>query len=84
MSARVDHAAKAREHLKGWDTEGDWSAEVAAAQVHATLALVEQQRIANTLALGQYKIAPGDMPIYRGVIFDGESVKADIREALGL
>ncbi len=55
MSARIDHAEKARTEL---DFVHEWMAEegqtdatqlasALEAQVHATLALVEQQRIAN-------------------------------------
>ena len=61
MTDRVDHAAEARALLANADryvTE-DWPVQagehkadiLAAAQVHATLALVEQQRIANLIAL---------------------------------
>lgn len=51
--SRIDHAAVAHEILAHTPTNGgvtysDWMAE---AQVHATLALVEQQRIANLIAL---------------------------------
>jgi hypothetical protein len=50
MSERIDHAAKAQYWLP---TKGDgiMPNHVAVAQVHATLALVEQQRIANLIAL---------------------------------
>jgi len=55
--ARIDHAAEARKHL-GWVGEfdegdsQDWPlVNATVAQVHATLALVEQQRIANLIAL---------------------------------
>lgn len=50
MSERIDHAAKARYWLP---QKGDCITpnHVAVAQVHATLALVEQQRIANLIAL---------------------------------
>ena len=57
------------------------------AQVHATLALVEQQRIANLIALGQFTVVPGDMPIFRHVVFDketGEGISPEIRKGLGL
>ena len=54
-AARVDHAASARtilSHIKPDELGGvdaaDW---LATAQVHATLALVEQQRVANLLLL---------------------------------
>jgi hypothetical protein len=45
----IDHAAEAWNFLGGafYDTHGDDDRKVALAQVHATLALVEQQRIAN-------------------------------------
>ena len=47
MSERADHAAEAVRIMgeDGWATTG-----IAAAHVHATLALVEQQRIANLIA----------------------------------
>lgn len=47
-------------------------------------ALVEQQRIANLLALGQYTTAPGHMPVYRSVIFHGDELRPDIAAALGI
>ena len=52
---RVDHAAEARDHLVRADKQGAGD-EVGAdlrmsALVHATLALVEQQRIANVIRL---------------------------------
>ncbi len=89
-TGRLDHAAAARATLNALEemspTEPMSTAMglIAVGQVHATLALVEQQRIANLIALGQYTIVPGEMPIYRGVIFEGENVKPEIREALGL
>lgn len=51
--SRIDHAAVAHEILAHTPTNGgvtysDWMVE---AQAHATLALVEQQRIANLIAL---------------------------------
>lgn len=64
MSDRIDHAAEARKHIAIADrnASSDWpqltgehKADIlAAAQVHATLALVEQQRIANRIALAGY------------------------------
>lgn len=61
---RIDHAAEARRLLANadrmgsmdWPTQtGEYKADVLAeAQVHATLALVEQQRIANRIALAGY------------------------------
>lgn len=58
MSARIDHAAEARKHIE-WaheqqSAEGDTGNVVRddalLAQAEATLALVEQQRIANLIA----------------------------------
>ena len=55
MTDRIDHAAAARRHIEwAWrEDEGATDATTIAllAQVHATLALVEQQRIANRIAL---------------------------------
>lgn len=62
---------------------------LAEAQVEATLALAEQQRIANVIALGQFRIAPEETPPMRGLVIEprGEydvQPRADIRKALGL
>ena len=59
MRGRIDHAAEARKRIvwgEGWmEREGDTDVTNAVvalhAQVHATLALAEQQRIANLIAL---------------------------------
>ena len=53
MTDRIDHAGFARRLLNNSQGERIEQANVfvAAAQVHATLALVEQQRIANLIAL---------------------------------
>lgn len=83
MSERINHAAKARIYidtadarpfaewlLRTGESKSDW---IAVAQVHATLALVEQQRIANLIA-------------YVNKWTDGEllDVDAEIRKALGI
>ena len=62
---RIDHAAEARTVLKLASRDvsentalqtGEYKADmIATAQVHATLALVEQQRIANLIAYGREK-----------------------------
>lgn len=57
MSERIDHAAKARYWLPQ-NGDGILPDHVAVAQVHATLALVEQQRIANLIALGNAEHGP--------------------------
>lgn len=48
MNERIDHAAEARKHITEW-MGVDFHAGIA--QVHATLALVEQQRTANLIAI---------------------------------
>lgn len=99
MSDRNDHAAEAREFLAGDVTADDWATGIAmlhmkaaAAQAHATLALVEQQRIANIIALLQCKSTIADYG------FDGLAefihdeadgypkahLRPEIREALGI
>ena len=57
MTNRIDHFAEARRLVLATETR-DWNQEspyvdrrLAAAQVHATLALAEQQRLANVIAL---------------------------------
>jgi len=101
MIERIDHAAEAREYLA--DTRdfivnitepSVYALRVAAngfaeAHVHATLALVEQQRIANLIALGEFRIAPGDVAHFRHIVAQpsGEyslTVSPQIAEALGL
>lgn len=78
---RVDHAAEARRALDGaeghyWDES---PAQVALylqkAQAEATLALVDQQRIANLIALGtSHEVEPRD----------AVSALMDARKGLGL
>lgn len=84
MSAeRIDHAAEARKHIdwahaqQGNDGEFDYSVRDNAliAQAEATLALVEQQRIANVLTYihGHYESVSELHKVYE-----------DIRKGLGL
>ena len=80
MTDRIDHAAAARKLLARYENASLHIIEATAAQAHATLALVEQQRIANLIALG-YK--------YYGSREDTEGayanlLKLEIRTALGL
>ncbi len=65
MSDNIDHAAEARSLLAdnpGAPERGpEWGAVLAlAASAHATLALVEQQRIANLIALANCHPAPDE------------------------
>lgn len=74
MSNHIDHAAEAVRLL-------NTSPLTAEAQVHATLALVEQQRIANLLTLLE---SGNDLS---GVIWDGTKlikIRGEIRKGLGL
>ncbi len=55
----------------------------------ATVALVEQQRIANLIALGQFRVAPSDIAHFRHVVAQPKDefslhVSPQIAEALGL
>ena len=70
MTDRIDHATEARRLISAVPAR-DTYARTAYAQVHATLALVEQQRIANLIAL-----AGSRNPILR------EQVAEDAAEAL--
>ena len=95
MSERIDHYAAAVEMLKDAQAAQDLSVVgiiAQGAQVHATLALVEQQRIANLIALGALDGMAGydphetllvtrkpDDPV--GAV---RQLKPEIKEALGL
>lgn len=68
MSDRIDHAAEAVALLNlaaAAQHQGDPRHLIAAAQVHASLALVEQQRIANLVDLA--KIAGRDEDVHEEV-----------------
>lgn len=100
---RIDHAAEARTHIEwthDWqEVEGSTDAANIAtsliAQAEATLALVEQQRIASLIALGQLQIASGmdgthtpvgDGGAFRALYPQGENtpLAPDIAAALGI
>ena len=53
MSERIDHAAEAREWIDAAARHPGATSTAILAQAEATLALVEQQRIANLIALSQ-------------------------------
>lgn len=95
MSRIVSHAERARnaqtEAVTARNSNDYLEANFMArlAQSAATLALVEQQRIANLIALGQFRVGVNDLPHLRhlAVAPDGEfnlQPVAEIREALGL
>lgn len=96
MTDRIDHAAAARRHVE-WahEWQGDEGstdatniATVLLAQTHATLALVEQQRIANLIALTQETFAAHEAREALGTFATaklGEQIglRPDIAAALG-
>lgn len=101
MTERIDHVARARVlETNAWARGGvhgdalirrpeERRDMIASAQVHATLALVEQQRIANLTALGQFRVGVDDLPHLRHLVirpkneYDIEAVP-DIAAALGI
>ncbi|MFF8817307.1 hypothetical protein ACF07D_04815 [Leucobacter sp. NPDC015123] len=97
MTERIDHAAEAREALRGSGDGRNFATDASnAAIAHAVLALVEQQRIANLITLSQaldgngWQAAEPLDAIYgynNAEPFDefaGLHVRPEIREALGL
>ena len=89
MSERIDHAAEAREWIDAAARHPGAISTAILAQAEATLALVEQQRIANLIALGQFRVGPGELPPFRHLVmrpanaYDVEPT-ADIAAALGI
>lgn len=99
MSAeRIDHGLDALRNLEGalelmQENGADGvtlaSQQIAIAGVQATLALVEQERVSNLLALGQFRVAPGDLAHFRHIVAQPKDefnlqVSPQITEALGL
>ena len=101
MSERIDHISEAQRYLNDLKTlEGQHlELDMHMAQVHATIALVEQQRIANRIALAttiasvemEYKQngcrahLAGDTGLFNYTQSpDGASLKPEIKEALGI
>lgn len=84
MTDRIDHAAEAHNYLAAAtiDTYGDDDRKVAIAQVHATLALAQEQRTRNLIALFQVPDADADDFIEEGISY--LDVLNKIREGLGL
>lgn len=96
---RIDHAKEAGDALYWLENAGDnivrerGPMEVAMAQVHATLALVEQMRIANLIALAESGRTTVNgarqalSAIYDGTVEGGTarmSLRPDIAAALGI
>lgn len=86
----TDHKAKSELLLEQIATRwGQIDSMLAEAQVHATLALAEQQRIANVIALASLRVAPNDVLALRHLVMEpkdeyGLQPTAAIREGLGL
>ncbi|UOQ60354.1 hypothetical protein MUN76_15190 [Leucobacter rhizosphaerae] len=89
MSKRIDHAEQARTLLEPLDSrysDFDRVQFVAEAHVHATLAMVEQQRIANIIALYHHdpeKQTGGSASDFANEAWD-HLADGPIRQALGL
>ncbi|MDF2046203.1 hypothetical protein P2P98_08535 [Microbacterium sp. Kw_RZR3] len=89
MTERIDHVKVAQRNLDFVGKEAMESPEalvtVTAALVHATLALVEQQRIANLIALAQPIRLPSGGEVTH-MLHDPVSgaIREDVAEGLGL
>lgn len=90
MTERIDHAAEARDSISL--AQDDALAEEATSITHAmianaeaNLALVEQQRIANLIALHRHEVEY-DLNQGRSLLFESgtESLRPDITAALGI
>lgn len=96
MTEHIDHAARIEELVTlSWTADNDekgWL--LAEAQIHATLALVEQQRIANLIALAGSPVSEvasaGKSALLEVERADGygpyipPKVRSEIRKGLGL
>lgn len=87
----TDHAQEAEKLLEPLRalTAKDAAFDLELAQVHATLALVEQQRIANLIALGQFRVGVTDLPHMRDLAIrptgpDSIGPTEEIAAALGI
>jgi hypothetical protein len=78
MTERIDHAAEARELLE------NYAPDYMVAQVHATLALVEQQRIANLIAISQFNHVADDQTRIYTDLEAAIAWRNEAAEALGL
>lgn len=75
MSDHIDHAAEARTLVNHTTPHIDGVGRSVDALTHATLALVEQQRIANLIAANPWAFQDGR---------EQADVRAEIRKGLGL
>lgn len=100
MSERIDHVTEARNYIACWEEKAGQHPELdmALLQAHATLALVEQQRITNLIALAQggrggpIGLEEVALDALRSLHFSSDGpwgnqtveLRPEIREALGL
>lgn len=91
MSDRINHAAEALDELEAvqlhFDEGMNGTARATVALTHATLALVEQQRIANLIALREPLDLPNGGTVWNLAIYSDVTPGAldpDISAALGL
>lgn len=101
MSTRIDHAAEARRNIEGLHdyqseqglTDGSLLTVAIEAQVHATLALVEQQRLANVIEVAKWNSDAlvrgarkvGDEPLdFEAEVARVDAMFADVQKGLGL
>lgn len=94
MSDRIDHAAEALDELESvqlhFDEGMNGTARATIALTHATLALVEQQRIANLIALAHVadqhdNVSPLESTAWEALGVPGSGVmRPDIAAALGV
>lgn len=87
MTKRIDHAVEARKVLEDLEPHRGQHLELDSqlAQVHATLALVEQQRIANVIALHRHEVEY-DVGWDRSYLYESgtDDLFQEMKEALGL
>lgn len=80
MNERINHVAEALRHAENADDLTQFMPDALQAMIHATLALVEQQRIANLIAVNRYRVNEAspraDRPSW--------VIEPGIAEALGL
>ena len=93
MSERIDHAAEAREWIDAAARHPGAISTAILAQAEAMLALVEQQRIANLIALSESGRTTVNgaraalSALYVGAVEDGTAhmqLRPDIEAALGI
>lgn len=93
MTNRIDHTTEALKALTGIVYAADEIQNQAGfgleAVTHALLAIAEQQKAANIIALASLRVGPNDLPVLRHLALEalgeyGVQPSAALREALGL